>query len=360
LALHGVLERTASQDRWDILRYEAASQLYAKDLMRIRTTFQSRISPWFLALGACGAATQPPAVPTLRDVSLTQAFEHSSLRKVAEPDSAVITKLVLDPQSDEDLNAIFRTFEQWCDQNAGSVVQSPKATDCSPERLPGAGCLAEASWWYASKQGELRFAPSACIGAESHLLAALIAQNHADKQDQVVAVLEGAALTTFLDRYIALSQATQRKWQESKDEAEAKRVRAFDEAVAQLDANQDSALRGAPTARMSVDFIREKVGDSGYQTSLEFTSPCVITTRSQESNLADVELRSIDLNVLAGIAERTIELRGRVFNTYRLFLKVGPRTSYLDYNASDAAQRSAKAFDSLARRCGNKPDVRFK
>lgn len=320
-----------------------------------------QLVPWLLGLlGGCAAQNvATPAKPSLRDLSLTQAYGSSTVQRVADPAPTLVTTLVFDPQNDEDLVAVLRTYGQWCEEHGGTNVDDSSAQSCPEDPLSGPGCLTEASIWYARQDPGLGFRITSCVDARGRPLAALLRQSHEGKQDGLVAVLEGDALHGFAERYQRMAQATAQSWEDAKRQQEADKAAALDKAIAELDSVADPALKSTPSARMSIDFIREKVASSAYRASVRFVTPCTLEARSSDTNLTEVDLRKIELNVLDQFAERTIDNHGRVFNTYRLSLKVGPRTAYLDYTDADAAQRSARAFNALAKRCGNKPDTRF-
>jgi hypothetical protein len=215
--------------------------------------------------------------------------------------------------------------------------------------------------WYAHAHPGTAYYHEVCSGNDGIISAALLTTSRDGVPGGNVAVYERQDAVAFVRKYLTFGEnvkaasearATERKQNEQRD---------FEAAIAKLDTRSDPALRDVPSARESIDFIREKLSDSGFRRVGSFTKdPCVFEAHSEGENPSDIDLKRLDLSVLDALAERHVEWHGDMLTAYRVVLKVGSETGYSEYKNPDAARRSARAFGALARRCGAKLDNRFR
>jgi hypothetical protein len=333
-------------------------------MLEPRTTrATSQGATWLLSLTAalgCATTTSTGNVST-KGIPLSQVMATSDVPRAAVPAPDMMATIVFATQTSEQRPALIEKFRQWCRDSSGAVVQKPQAVDCANRDAPRAGCFAGAAGWYHTTHPRIAYYHEVCADQEGAVSAALLTTSREGVPGGTVAVYERADAVAFVRHYLALYDASNAASAAEEAERERSEQRDFEAAIAKLDGQSDPTLRGAATARESIDFIREMLRDSGFRNLGAFTkAPCLFKAHAESENPTEIDLSKLDLGVLDALAERHVDWHGQTLTAYQIVLKVDGTTAHSEYKTPDAAKRSARAFQALARRCGAKTDNRFR
>jgi hypothetical protein len=332
----------------------------------------------FVAVVSSSSACFPPATANsessdsaaLKGMTLEQlSARWQSLKRIQPPPPAFMSSIVFHHNGDK--QEAYTDIARWCRANGGREDFEVSAGECPSYEKPNSGCFGEAAWHYSARHGNAAFSSGACVKQDGSLSAAILSFDNSQ-----VALYAGAELSAFVEKYVEVGKTQQKAWKEQADKKSADDRAAFDQAVLALDAAKDPSLSGVPSARDSVDFLREKLKEGVGRTRLSdfgnpmmqtaaATNPCQFTSESEHQNPTVLELGELDLNLGDTVTTLTRDRflghpNGEQVPVFQLKLATKSGVGYAEFNDVDTAKRCAKAFVALARRCGAKPDTRFK
>jgi hypothetical protein len=330
------------------------------------------------AVAAFGAINcLPPASPSsessdepLKGLSLDQlSARWHSMTRLQPPPPAFMSSIVLH-HSGSTAEA-YTSIARWCRANGGKENFDVHAGECPSYETPTSECFGEATWHYSDRHHQAAYSTGTCVKPDGTVSVAILGFDNAQ-----VALYSGAELSAFVERYVEVGKAQVTSWKNTEEKRKQDDQAAFDQAVLALDASKEPGILALPTARESIDFLREKLKEGVGRTRLsEFanrldpnvpaTMPCQMTSQSEHQNPTILELRELDLNVVDTFTTLTMDRylghpNGDVVPVFQLKLATKTGIGFAEFYDADTAKRCAKAFVALARRCGAKQDNRFK
>lgn len=249
-----------------------------------------------------------------------------------------------------------RSFLEWCAANGGGWGTNPLTTPhtakfyeavnehAASHRLPGSGTFVVATY---------------CVGQEGALIGAMV--NHRWVR---LAYYDRPAAEAFVARFGPAAKQREREAGAAQDRKREEKQRSFQQAVVELDGKREPGLATVALASDSIAFIREKIDQDTYGTSGTFlTEPCEFNAfdRGDLTAPRTIDLRSLNLSDLQAGEQRPIQSAdGQVQQAYGIKLRSSTGSAFVEFTSMDVAQRTARAFQSLAQRCGAKRDDRFR
>jgi hypothetical protein len=297
------------------------------------------------------------------------AARWQSIKRLQPPPPAFMSSIVFHYSGDT--REAYTDIARWCRANGGKEDFHVRAGECASYENPTPGCFADAAWHYSATHGSVAFSSGACVRPDGTMSAAILRFNNSE-----LALYAGAELSAFVEKYVEVRKAREKADEERAEKRREEDKAAFDRAVLALDASKDPSLAEVPSARDSIDFLREKLRQGVGRTRLSdfgkpmsstepATNPCQFTSQSERQNPTVLELRELDLNVVDTVTALTRDRilghsNGEKVPVFQLKLATKSGVGFAEFDDADTAKRCAKAFVAVARRCGAKPDTRFK